>query len=122
MQPRVNSKSVDAALAEVARCGISRVNLDVVKAAALDVWYGSDVRDLTKVKGPHHKDVLFLVERLAYYNVVPQSRKKALLAQVRRAGGTFEDLSNQVLEDAFNDFLPELQPMQSRHYQQPSLA
>jgi hypothetical protein len=122
MHPLVTSKSVEAALSEVALRGMSHVNLDVVKTAALDVWFGSQVRDLTKLKGPHQKDVLFLVERLTYYNVVPQSRKKALLEKVRQAGGRFEDLNNPVLEDVFNDFLPDLQPMQTRHFRQTAAA
>lgn len=113
---KLTSKSVEAALTKVAQRGMSRVNLDDVKTAALDVWYGSEVRDLTKLSGPHHKDVLFLVERLSFYNVVPKPRKKALMQEVRRAGGRVEDLENQALEDRFNDFLPDLQPMQSRHF------
>jgi hypothetical protein len=116
MTSQMTTKSVDAALSEVARWGMLRVSFDVVKATALDVWYGSEVRDLTKLRGPYQKDVLFLVERLVYYNVVPQPRKKALLEEVRRAGGRFQDLENQQLEDRFNDFLPDLQPMQTRHF------
>ena len=87
-----------------------------MKTAALDVWYGTEVRDLTKVEGPHRKDVLFLVERLAFYNVVPKTRKKAIVQEVRRAGGLSEFLDDPKLEDRFNDFLPELQPMQTRHF------
>lgn len=75
MTSQMTTKSVDAALSEVARRGMLRVSFDVVKATALDVWYGSEVRDLTKLRGPYQKDVLFLVERLVYYNVVPQPRK-----------------------------------------------
>jgi hypothetical protein len=122
MSTVVTETSAQAALSEVARRGMSRVNLDVMKAAAVDVWYGSEVRDLSKLEGPYQKDVLFLVERLTYYNVVPQSRKKALLQTVRQAGGRFEDLNNPVLEGRFNDFLPDLQPMQTRHYRQTSAA
>ena len=118
MKTNVTSTSAQAALSEVAQRGMPHVGLNVMKAAALDVWYGSEVRDLSKLKGPHQKDVLFLVERLAYYNVVSQPRKKALLQTVRQAGGRFEDLNNPVLENVFNDFLPELQPMQTRHYRQ----
>jgi hypothetical protein len=81
MTSQMTTKSVDAALSEVARRGMLRVSFDVVKATALDVWYGSEVRDLTKLRGPYQKDVLFLVERLVYYNVVPQPRKKALLEE-----------------------------------------
>jgi hypothetical protein len=110
--------SGETALSKVARVGMSRVDSSTVEATALDVWYGSDVPDLSKVTGPHKKDVLFLVERLTYYNVVPQSRKKALLTQVRQAGGKFEDLDNAGLESYFNNFLPSLQPMQTRHYKE----
>ena len=110
--------SGETALSKVARVGMSRVDSSTVEATALDVWYGSGVPDLSKVTGPHKKDVLFLVERLTYYNVVPQSRKKALLTQVRQAGGKFEDLENAWLEAVFNNFLPSLQPMQTRHYKE----
>jgi len=118
MRSEVTDTTAQAALSEVAQKGMTQVKLDVMKAVALDVWYGSEVRDLSKLEGPYRKDVLFLVERLTYYNVVPQSRKKALLQTVRQAGGRFEDLNNPVLEGRFNDFLPDLQPMQTRHYRQ----
>ena len=116
MHPQVNSKATGDALDQVAKDGLLRVNFDVVKTVALYVWYGSEVCDLSRVQGPYQKDALFLVERLAYYNLVPQPRKKALLEQVRRAGGSFGDLDNEELEGRFNDFLPDLQPLQSRHF------
>jgi len=84
-----------------------------VSQIALEVW------ELAQVQGPFKADLLFLVERLTYYNIVPVSRKKALLQEIRRAGGKFEDLGNTELENRFNDFLPDLQPMQTRHFVRP---
>ncbi len=59
-----------------------------------------------------------MLERLTYYNVVPQSRMKALLSQVRQAGGKFAVMNDSNLESLFNKFLPFLQPMQTRHYKE----
>jgi hypothetical protein len=94
------------------------VDLETVEATALTVWYGSVVPDLEKVQGPHKREALFLLERLTYYNVVPQPRKKELLSKVRQAGGRFEDLNNSTLESLFSKFLPSLQPMQTRHFKE----
>ena len=113
---------VDSAIAEVAKIGLAHANFGVVKQIALFVWYGSEVKDFTQFDGPMHADMLFLVERLTYYNVVPQPRKKALLANIRQAGGTFANMQNSQLENSFNRFLPELQPMQSRHFVPPKLT
>ena len=108
-----------AALAEVAHGGLAHAHahVDLIKLIAIDIWYGTEVRDLSLLRGPHYKEMLFLVERLTYYNVVPQKRKRALLVTVRQVGGTFLDLQNSELEAIFNGFLPELQPMQTRHFQ-----
>ena len=122
MKSVARTYSGETALSKVARLGMPRVDSSTVEAIALDIWYGSSIPDFSKVVGPHKKDVLFLVERLTYYNVVPQSRKKALLAQVRQAGGKFEDLENAELESVFNNFLPGLQSMQTRHYKDPPIT
>ena len=119
MNPSAESQISIAALTEVARSGLAQAPVDLIKLIAIDIWYGTHVRDLSLLRGSHHKEMLFLVERLTYYNVVPQERKRALLASVRLAGGTFWDLQNPVLEAIFNGFLPELQPMQTRHFQRP---
>lgn len=118
MSPHAVTSDINSALAKVALFGLAHTPIDLIKLIAIDIWYGTDVRDLSLLRGPQYKDMLFLVERLTYYNVVPQERKRALLAIVRLAGGTFWDLQNPVLEAIFNSFLPELQPMQTRHFQE----
>jgi hypothetical protein len=75
---------MNAALTHVAQRGLMCVDFDAVKATALAVWYGTEPPDLTELKGPHFVEVVQLVERLSYYNVVPQSRKRVLFGSARR--------------------------------------
>lgn len=118
MKSTVLDNSTKSHLAEVASKGLARVAFDAVKDVALEVWYGSslEAEDLAHLDGPHKRDALFLVERLAYYNVVPQPRKKVLLKGVQAAGGNLNTSTNLTLERAFGVFLPRLQPLQTRHY------
>lgn len=107
---------MNTVLSQVAQRGLMRVDFDVVKATALAVWYGTETPDLAELKGPHCAEAVQLVERLSYYNVVPQARKKALLSCARRALATHQGVARTEFESAYKTFLPRLQRMQTRHY------
>lgn len=75
--------------------------------------------DLEGATGPHRDDAVSLVERLSYYNVVPQERKRLLLQEVRRLRAASSRPNEAPVDEfsgAFRRFLPDLQPLQTRHY------
>lgn len=81
------------------------------------VWHEQGRLDLHDGVGPPLSDALSLVERLSLYNVVPQSRKQELLGQVRRLrAATGAGLGILGFEATYRKLLPELQPLQTRHY------
>jgi hypothetical protein len=116
MNSRTAVKTANAALTKVARQGLSHVDQAVVEAAAMGVWHGEEEPDLEVVFGPHLADAVDLVERLSYYNVVPQERKKKLLKQVRLLRGSSHLVQDSNFETTFRRFLPRLQPLQTRHF------
>lgn len=110
------SVPLESVLTQVAQKGLACVDLDAVKAAALAVWYGTETPNLADLQGPHAVDAMQLVERLSYYNLVPQPRKKALLGRVRTALSAHKEVARGDFESAYKIFLPQLQPLQTRHY------
>ncbi len=84
MTPGADATAANTSLAKVAQQGLLHVDFDVVRQVAMAVWHGQDRVDLREVQGPYLADALSLLERLSFYNVVPQDRKKALLEQVRQ--------------------------------------
>jgi hypothetical protein len=106
-----------AALGRVAQLGLSVAGLEAARAVALDVWHEQGGLDLRELAGPYLSDALSLVERLSLYNVVPQARKQELLGQVRRLrAATGAGLGVLGFEAAYRKLLPDLQPLQTRHY------
>lgn len=107
----------NSALGRVAQMGLASAGLESARAVALAVWHEQGRLDLHGLGGPHLSDALSLVERLSLYNVVPQSRKQELLGQVRRLrAATGAGLGILGFEAAYRKLLPELQPLQTRHY------
>lgn len=108
--------SPNDSLALVAAQGLSNVEFETVESVALDVWYGADTPDFSALGDAHIGDAVLLVERLAYYNVVPQDRKRVLLALVRAVVPTPSQCARDKFDMAFKRHLPKLQPLQTRHY------
>ena len=106
-------------LSQVARHGLACADESLVESVALAVWYGMDVPEVSDLQGSHSDEALRLVERLTYYSVASQSRKKQLLAAVRafRAQQQMElTEEDQSFNREFLRFLPRLQPLQTRHF------
>lgn len=103
-------------LTVVATQGLSNVEFETVEAVALGVWYAEDTPAFSTLQGAHLGDAVLLVERLAYYNVVPQERKRELLALVRAVVHPPPQSTRDCFDVAFKRFLPKLQPLQTRHY------
>lgn len=116
MTTAMASASLESVLTQVAQRGLARMDLAAVKAAALAVWYGTETPNFADLQGPHAADAMQLVERLSYYNLVPQPRKKALLGRVRVALSAHKDVARADFEATYKTFLPQLQPLQTRHY------
>jgi hypothetical protein len=117
MTARVNVTAANAALAKVAQQGLLHVDFDVVQQAALAVWHTHEEVNLESVQGPYLGEAVRLLERLSFYNVVNQDRKKALLSQVRRFEGMAQvTVKAPEFETAYRKFLPRLQPLQTRHF------
>lgn len=117
--PAAHSDTGDAnsALGRVAQLGLAIAGFDAARVVALAIWHEQGRLDLHDLGGPHLSDALSLVERLSLYNLVPQSRKQELLGQVRRLrAATGAGLGMLGFEAAYRKLLPELQPLQSRHY------
>ncbi|OIQ80674.1 hypothetical protein GALL_375710 [mine drainage metagenome] len=118
MTHQLDVVAANKALAKVARRGLRHVDVGSVRTTALAVWYGRGSLDLDHATGPHRGDAVSLVERLSYYNVVPQERKRYLLQEVRRlrADAGMNETPADEFGRAFLQFLPDLQPLQTRHY------
>ena len=116
MADMTSSLPLNTVLTQVAQRGLRCVEFDAVKDAALAVWYGTETPELDSLQGPHSGESVQLVERLSYYNVVPQTRKKALLVRVRQARDVHKKVERADFESAYKTFLPQLQPLQTRHY------
>lgn len=116
MNVKPSALPLTAVLTQVAEQGLKCVGFDAVKDAALAVWYGTETPELDALQGPHSVEALRLVERLSYYNVVPQPRKKVLLGRARQALADFKEAGRADFELAYKTFLPQLQPLQTRHY------
>lgn len=116
MTAMTSSLPLNAVLTQVAQRGLKCVEFEAVKDAALAVWYGTETPELSALQGPHAVEAVQLVERLSYYNVVPQPRKKALLGCARQALAARKAVSRTDFESAYKSFLPRLQPLQTRHY------
>lgn len=116
MTAMTSSLPLNAVLTQVAQRGLRCVEFEAVKDAALAVWYGTETPELSTLQGPHSVEAVQLVERLSYYNVVPQPRKKALLGRARQALAVRQDVARADFESAYKAFLPRLQPLQTRHY------
>lgn len=108
--------ALEAALTKVARAGMAVAGLEVVKAAAIGVWHGTHVPQERVFQGPYATDAALLVERLAFYAIVPQPRKKELLCLVRPILPAAESALRSTFNAEFKRYLPDLQPLQSRHF------
>lgn len=113
MPPRY---SLQDSLTLVAQQGLLNAAFEVAEAVALGVWYGADTPDFSKLPGAYRGDAVLLVERLAYYNVVSQERKRELLTLVRAEAPTPPPAAHDNFESAFKRHLPKLQPLQTRHH------
>lgn len=105
-----------AALTVVAQRGLASAGLAVVKTVAKGVWHGHHVPQKGVFQGPYEEEAALLIERLAIYAIVPQPRKKALLSLVRLLLPADESASRTVFNSEFKRYLPELQPLQTRHH------
>lgn len=105
----------ERALTTVVQRGLEASGFGFVKSVALGVWHGSHLPAACVFQGPFASEAVLLVERLAFYAIVPQPRKKALLSLVGPllpAGGS---ASRAAFNFVFKRYLPELQPLQTRH-------
>jgi len=117
MTAPVHATAATVALEKVAQQGLLHVDFEVVRQAALAVWHSQEGVDLEGVRGPYLGEAASLLERLSFYNVVAQDRKKTLLSQVRRVrSGSPVASNNNGFEAAYRKFLPQLQPLQTRHF------
>lgn len=116
MCTKASSSTLNAALARVASAGMLHTEFETVRDVALGVWYGEDCPTWSDMKGAYFTEAVLLVERLSYYNVVPQSRKKMLLASCRMVLGTLSPVMVEDFEQAYKKLLPRLQPFQTRHF------
>lgn len=110
------SALLEAALTAVAQKGLAASGVEVVKSAALGVWHGSHVPAESVFQGPFALEAALLVERLAFYAIVPQPRKKELLCLVRPSLAAAGGLSRTAFNAEFKRYLPDLQPLQGRHF------
>lgn len=67
-------------LGDVARQGFAHADAVLLRLVAERLWYGRSVPDLGKVPEPYRRDVGYLVDRLARFNVVKAGRKQKVLA------------------------------------------
>lgn len=116
MVTKTSIPTLNEALARVASAGMLRTDFETVRDVALGVWYGEESPSWGDLKGNHFTEAVQLVARLSYYNVVPQSRKKALLASCRMVLGTLSPVMVENFEQAYKKLLPRLQPFQTRHF------
>lgn len=115
-EPNSSCALLDAALTSVAQKGLGASGFEAVKSAALGVWHGNHVPAESVFRGTFALDAALLVERLAFYAIVSQSRKKDLLCVVRPLLPTAGSPSRAAFNVEFKRYLPALQPLQTRHY------
>lgn len=113
---KTSPSTLNEALARVASAGMLHADFETVRDVALGVWYGEESPAWGDLKGNHFTEAVLLVERLSYYNVVPQSRKKTLLPSCRLVLGTLSPVMAEDFEQGYKRLLPGLQPFQTRHY------
>ena len=113
---KTSPSTLNEALARVASAGMLHADFETVRHVALGVWYGEESPAWGDLKGNHFTEAVLLVERLSYYNVVPQSRKKTLLASCHLVLGALSPVMVEDFERAYKKLLPLLQPFQTRHY------
>lgn len=106
--------ALEAALTTVALHGIALAGLEVVKAAAVGIWHDTHEPAEIVLQGPFGVEAALLVERLAFYAIVPQPRKKELLSLVRPLLPAAGSPSRTAFIE-FKRYLSDLQPLQSRH-------
>jgi len=104
------------ALQDVAARGMRHAEFESVQAVALAVWYGSTALDLATLNGPHATEAALLVERLGFYNVVPQPRKRELRAVTAPLLVAVDPAARAEFEKSYKAVLARLQPLQTRHY------
>lgn len=114
-EPIDRSALLEAALTTVAKTGLAASGFEVVKSAALGVWHGSHVPAESVFQGSFLVEAALLIERLAFYAIVPQPRKKALLSLVSPLLPAAGSPSRTAFNTKFKRYLPELQPLQTRH-------
>lgn len=115
-EPNNSCAQLDAALTTVAQKGLGASGFEVAKTAALGVWHGSHVPAESVFRGPFALEAALLVERLAFYAIVSQPRKKALLSLVRPLLPAADSAMRAAFNVEFKRYLPDLQPLQSRHF------
>lgn len=104
-----------AALTTVTQRGLAGAGQAVIEAAANGVWHSHHVPQECVLQGPYEVEAALLIERLAFYAIVPQPRKKALLSLVRRLLPAEGSASRTTFNTEFQRYLPALQPLQTRH-------
>lgn len=109
-----SASKVTAAFNRVATRGLRAAGAGTVELAAMGVWHGA-APDMGELSGPHVEDAFDLLERLSLYNVVPAAKKRELLSQVRAYRNSHLVGGSPAFEDAFNEYLPSLQLLQTRH-------
>lgn len=108
-------EELQAALAAVAVQGLASAFYEDVECVARAIWHGDLVPRLDGLQGPHAAEAALLVERLSFYNLVPQARKQVLRACLGRLLEPVSAPGRAAVEQAYKRFLPRLQPLQSRH-------
>lgn len=104
-----------AALTKVTQRGLAGAGQAVIEATANGVWHSHHVPQECVLQGPYEVEAALLIERLAFYAIVPQPRKKALLSLVRLLLPAEGSASRTSFNTEFQRYLPALQPLQTRH-------
>lgn len=115
MSDYLSSSKVTAAFLRVASSGVRAADMSTVELAAMGVWHGA-APDMSEVSGPYLEDAFDLLERLSFYSIVPVARKRDLLGQVKAHRKTQRLGGSAAFEEAFHEYLPCLQPLQTRHF------
>ncbi|QDQ28544.1 hypothetical protein FNU76_20530 [Chitinimonas arctica] len=113
-------------LVNVARVGLARTKRQDVKSLALGVWHKGYTPDLKALEGDYLKDVGYLLDRLARFNVLPPQRKLKLFRAVAKLkpgkqadqGRKFRDrlASEWGASTDYSAFKDDLLPLQTRHF------
>jgi hypothetical protein len=115
------NEALQAALSELARDGVERVDPAAVETLARVVWHTDEpLPDLNAFAGEHREDVARLVGRFAVFSIVRNARRAVLLEQAREALGLKNDaavLGDHRVDRAFIErFWDTLNPLQTRQY------